>query len=66
MTTSFFGETCEVIEVENYNLTHKAFERNGHDTLKGTYDVNQTKKNILICIHVPTCNEGGFVTIISF
>jgi hypothetical protein len=48
MTTSFFGENCEVNEVDNYNITQQAFEGNGHETLNGTSDINQTKRHLVI------------------
>jgi len=66
VTTSFFGEECEVIEVDNYNLTHKASKRNGHSMLKGSSDISQTKMHFVICIHALVDSECGFVTIRRF
>jgi hypothetical protein len=66
MNTSFFGENCEVIEVDNYNITHQASKSNGHGTLKGTFGVSQTEMHLVICIRTPISNEGGFVTIKRF
>jgi hypothetical protein len=66
MTTSIFGENCEAIKLDNYNLTQQALESNGRGMFKGTYEISQSKRHLVIFICAPTSSEGGFVTIIRF